>query len=76
MDAYTVAALDVITVFAVPNLNTFLAKVVDFFGFGCRWSHPLRLVTQPTSDQLALFGVLSFSAVDISNHKNLGFPLM
>lgn len=31
MDTRTVAALDVITVFAVPNLNNFLAKVVDFF---------------------------------------------
>ena len=51
MDTRTVAALDVITVFAVPNLNNFLAKVVDLFGFGCRRSRLFRLVTQPILDR-------------------------
>ena len=50
MDTRTVAALDVITAFAVPSLNNFLAKVVDFFGFGCRLSCLVWLVTQPTLD--------------------------
>ena len=47
----TVAALDVITAFAVPSLNNFTAEVVDFSGFGCRSSRLVRLVTQPTSEQ-------------------------
>jgi hypothetical protein len=51
MDDTTVAALDVITAFAVPSLNDFFAKVVNLFGFGCRRSRLVWLVTQPTLDQ-------------------------
>jgi hypothetical protein len=61
METRTVAALDVITVFAVPNLNNFLAKVVDFFGFGCRRSCLVWLVTQPTLDQLLCWKLALFS---------------
>jgi hypothetical protein len=49
MDAWPSAALDVITAFAVPSLNTILWGVVDFFGLGCLPGCPDRLVTQSTS---------------------------
>src|SRR5262249_24960416 len=51
VDTCTVAALDAITVFTVPNPNCFLAESVGFFGSGCPSGRPVGLITQPTSDQ-------------------------
>jgi hypothetical protein len=59
------AALDVITAFAVPSLNTSSQGVVEFFGFGCLPGCPGRLVTQSTSE-FATSRSESFSTVDIS----------
>lgn len=46
-------ALDVITAFAVPNLNGF-SQSRRFWSFGCLLGYLIGLVTQPTSDCLRL----------------------
>ena len=50
VDARTVAALEAITAFAVPNPNGSLAGVVGFFGSGCPSGCPVKQITQPSSD--------------------------
>jgi len=65
VDACTVAALDAITAFAVPN-PSYSSRAVGFFGFGGSTSYLVKRITQPTSDgqcyldqpfQLRLHGV-------------------
>jgi len=50
MDACTVAALDVITAFAVPNPNCSSQKQSVFSGLAAPSSCPEKQITQPTSD--------------------------
>ena len=52
MEARTVAALDVITAFAVPKPQLSLAGSVGFFGFGSSSGYPAERITQLTSDWL------------------------
>jgi hypothetical protein len=49
MDACTAAALDVITAFAVPSLDSFRKSLSIFLGLVAS-ELPLWLVTQSTSD--------------------------
>jgi hypothetical protein len=55
VDACTVAALDAITAFAVPNPNCSSQESVGFFGSGCSSGCPVEQITQPTSDWQDLF---------------------
>jgi len=48
VDACTVAALDAITAFAVPN-PSYSSRAVGFFGFGGSTSYLVKRITQPTS---------------------------
>jgi len=50
MEACTIAALDVITAFAVPNPNCSFAESVGFFRSGRSPSYPIKRITQLTSD--------------------------
>src|ERR1700757_1251161 len=47
VDTCTVAALDAITAFAVPNPNCSSQSQSVFFGFGCSSGHPVEQITQP-----------------------------
>ncbi len=55
VDTCTVAALDAITAFAVPNPQLLLAEPVGFFGSGCPSGRPVQQITQPTSGRQVLF---------------------
>jgi hypothetical protein len=55
VDTCTVAALDAITAFAVPNPNCFSQKQSVFSGPVARSSRPEEQITQPTSDWQGLF---------------------
>jgi hypothetical protein len=55
VDAITVAALDAITAFAVPNPGSSLQSQPVFFGSGCPSSRPAEQFTQPTSNWQGLF---------------------
>ncbi len=50
VDARTVAALDAITAFAVPNPSSSSQKSAGFFGSGYSSGRPVEQITQPTSD--------------------------
>ncbi len=50
VETCTIAALDVITAFAVPNPDRFLAGAVGFFGSRCSSGCPVEQITQSTLD--------------------------
>jgi hypothetical protein len=54
VDTCTVAFLDAITAFAVPN-PTAARRNSDFSGSGCSSGCPAEQITQPTSDWQGLF---------------------
>ena len=60
MDPCTVTALEVITVFTVPDPNQFLAEPVGFFGSGCPANHFTERITQSTSDQRLFIEAVPF----------------
>jgi len=55
VDACTVAALDAITAFAVPNPGPSSQESAGFFGSGCSSGYPDDQITQPTSEWQGLF---------------------
>jgi hypothetical protein len=65
VDACTVAALDVITAFAVPNPNCSFAESVGFFGSGGLLSY-LSTTNHPAYFGLANFIKPTLSAIDAS----------
>jgi hypothetical protein len=50
VDTCTVAALDAIAAFAVPNPGSSSRESAGFFGSGCPSGRPAGQITQPTSD--------------------------
>jgi len=55
MDTRTVAALDAITAFAVPNSNCSSQNQSVFSGLVASSGHPAEQIAQPTSDWQGLF---------------------
>ena len=55
VDTCTVAALDAITAFAVPNPSSSSQEAAGFFRSGCSSGRPAEQITQPTSDWQVLF---------------------
>ena len=70
MDPCTVAALDAIAAFAVPNPSSSSQSQPVFSGLVARSGRPDELITQPTSDwQVFISPILS--AVDGEQTKQL-----
>jgi hypothetical protein len=65
VEAHTVAALDVIAAFAVPNPGC-SSRAVGFFGFGGSKSHLFERVTQPTLDRLLAPIFSAAGSIDVS----------
>ena len=55
MDPCTVAALDAIAAFAVPNPSSSSQSQPVFSGLVARSGHPAEQITQPTSEWQVLF---------------------
>jgi len=68
VDTCTVAALDAITAFAVPNPGSSSRESAGFFRSGCSSGRPAERITQPTSEWQGFISP-TLSAVDAKQTK-------